>query len=274
MELTARDMIREILLERKENNPSYSLRSFARDLEISPGYLSNVLSGKRNISFDKADQFSVLLKLNPFRKKIFRLILQIEHEKNESKLPKLKEKLNRLLNETKRFTFIEMDSFKLLNDWKHLCVLELFDIDEDNEKTFIWFKERVTFDEIELEDILARLIRQGLVSRQEGIYKKIHEDLTVNTKRSNESSRSIKKFHESVLEKAKNDYLEVHPDKKDYSALIIDLAEDEIPVLKKMITEFRSQFNNQSQKGKKDRVYCFSMQFFPLDKKVEKDPNK
>ena len=52
MNLTGRDyreILKNELIERKRNNPSYSLRSFARSLKISPTTLSCVLKGKRGL---------------------------------------------------------------------------------------------------------------------------------------------------------------------------------------------------------------------------------
>ncbi|SMF83499.1 hypothetical protein SAMN06296036_14715 [Pseudobacteriovorax antillogorgiicola] len=40
------------LKRRRKKNPSYSLRKFAKDLSIDPGYLSRVLRDERAMSLD------------------------------------------------------------------------------------------------------------------------------------------------------------------------------------------------------------------------------
>ena len=45
-----RKALRESFEEKKYRNSKYSLRSFARDLSVSPAALSQVLSGKRDFS--------------------------------------------------------------------------------------------------------------------------------------------------------------------------------------------------------------------------------
>ena len=50
MPRTYRDVLRAKLAQRCERNASYSLRAFARDLTLSPSYLSEVLNGKSFLS--------------------------------------------------------------------------------------------------------------------------------------------------------------------------------------------------------------------------------
>ncbi|MBC7692320.1 MAG: helix-turn-helix transcriptional regulator [Methylotenera sp.] len=44
------ERIRDELLARKQKNSSYSLRAFARDLEIDPSAISRILKGKQTLS--------------------------------------------------------------------------------------------------------------------------------------------------------------------------------------------------------------------------------
>lgn len=45
-----RDLLLDLLAQRKQKNPSYSMRAFARDLKISTTTLFDVLAGKRRLS--------------------------------------------------------------------------------------------------------------------------------------------------------------------------------------------------------------------------------
>ena len=46
--------LEEELQKRIQKNPSYSMRSFAQSLQLSPSFLSHMLSGKRALSLEKA----------------------------------------------------------------------------------------------------------------------------------------------------------------------------------------------------------------------------
>ena len=60
---TAADYLIYIFNERKEKNPRYSLRAFARSLGVSSGQLSEILSGKRPLSHKLARRISIALAL-------------------------------------------------------------------------------------------------------------------------------------------------------------------------------------------------------------------
>src|SRR5690349_9780104 len=50
LESTPEGVLRALLLERRQHNPRYSLRALARDLDLSHGFLSLAMSGKRKLS--------------------------------------------------------------------------------------------------------------------------------------------------------------------------------------------------------------------------------
>lgn len=60
---SAADYLISIFNERKDKNPRYSLRAFARSLGVSSGQLSEILSGKRPLSHKLARRISIALAL-------------------------------------------------------------------------------------------------------------------------------------------------------------------------------------------------------------------
>ncbi len=57
------EWIKEIYLARKERNPSYSMRAFARDLKVSQAYISLLWNGKRPLSKKVANRMLENLKM-------------------------------------------------------------------------------------------------------------------------------------------------------------------------------------------------------------------
>ena len=85
MEVKALNLLKKELDSRKSRNPNYSLRSFARSLDVSPSRLSEILSGQR-MSLKMANKIATKLKLNEKTKAEF--TESIHHQKlifNESK---------------------------------------------------------------------------------------------------------------------------------------------------------------------------------------------
>lgn len=60
---TAADYLVGIFNERKDKNPRYSLRAFARSLGVSSGQLSEILSGKRPLSHKLGRRIAVAMAL-------------------------------------------------------------------------------------------------------------------------------------------------------------------------------------------------------------------
>jgi plasmid maintenance system antidote protein VapI len=74
---TAADYLISIFRERKDKNPRYSLRAFARSLGVSSGQLSEILSGKRPLSHKLARRITVALALTDEEsKKLVQLVSQ------------------------------------------------------------------------------------------------------------------------------------------------------------------------------------------------------
>lgn len=66
-----RKTLKEQMDLRKQKNPRYSLRSFARLLNCDPTYLSKLNSGKLMLSVERANDFAGRLKLSGSERKSF-----------------------------------------------------------------------------------------------------------------------------------------------------------------------------------------------------------
>ena len=65
------DILNEYFLIKKEVNPAYSLRAFARDLGLPSSNLSNVLKGKQGLSIKSALQILERLKIKGRDRELF-----------------------------------------------------------------------------------------------------------------------------------------------------------------------------------------------------------
>ena len=86
-----RDLIKDEYTKRKQRNESYSLRAFAQALGLSIAGLSQILSGKKELSQDRAVIIAKKLKLSP--EQTDQLLLQIQYARAKS--PELKSHYSR-----------------------------------------------------------------------------------------------------------------------------------------------------------------------------------
>ena len=73
-----RTMLKNELRARKSRNPSYSLRSFARDLTLSPSFLSRILSDSKKLTFERAVVIAHLLNWSPSKRAAFIMMVIAE----------------------------------------------------------------------------------------------------------------------------------------------------------------------------------------------------
>ncbi len=63
--------LKKTFLESQAKNSSFSLRSFARKIDINPGLLSHLFNGKRKITFKTAEHILLRLEISEEEKKRF-----------------------------------------------------------------------------------------------------------------------------------------------------------------------------------------------------------
>lgn len=63
--------LRENLDKKQRQNPHYSLRAFARDIDVHPSTLSAVIKGKRALPLKFAKTVARKLALSPKKKRFF-----------------------------------------------------------------------------------------------------------------------------------------------------------------------------------------------------------
>lgn len=71
-----RTILKNELEDRKSKNESYSLRAFAKFLELSPSCLSEIFSGKRHLPMNKVNAVTEKLSLTPENAEAFQTSLR------------------------------------------------------------------------------------------------------------------------------------------------------------------------------------------------------
>src|SRR5579885_2259362 len=117
-QLALQRKLNEALTNARLRNRAYSLRAFARKLEISPAALSEILNGKRNVSKRLAERLVNNLVLPPNESKA---ILDLFPEPGEGR---------RALPVGDRLGVngqgdLSNDQFHVISEWYHFAILSL-----------------------------------------------------------------------------------------------------------------------------------------------------
>ncbi|MES3037383.1 MAG: TIGR02147 family protein [Bdellovibrionota bacterium] len=244
---------------RKNRNANYSLRAFARDLDVSPSRLSEVMGGSEGISENTALKIAEKLKLKPQEKIFFMDTILATAARNEEvrKLAKIrieKARKNRLLLE------LQEDQFKAIADWYHAAILELtqvcgFQNDVD------WISAELGITPLQTKDAIARLKKLGLIqTRADGSWE-IHSDAYQTFSK---SSLAVKRFHQQILEKSLNSIKHDPVADRECQAMILAVPRKDLPKFAHKMRDFLRESWEEIGDSPKDELYALSVQLIPI----------
>lgn len=258
-----RQILKEELNHRCEQNPRYSLRAFARDLELSPSRLSEILNEKQGLSRKAALKITKKLGLREEEAKHFCDLVSVKHARSHREKEDAQLRLLQRQSEIEKDEFfqLQLDAFKIISDWFHLGILELMNMKgfRSDER---WISRRLGVSVIQVELAVERLIRVGLL-------KKMNGQLLATKKEGwipgGVPSESIRKFHRQVLQKAVEAISTQPVDQRILGTHFLALNKQDIKEAAKEIENFQLKFTRRFQSEQpKDSVYCIAMQLFKI----------
>ena len=240
--------IRERLDELRTRNSQFSLRAFARLLEVSPASLSEFLNGKRTLSPKMLKKLAEKLCLAPED-------IDVLNEK----IVREKKGLNHRPTNKKNIQ-LQNDQYFLVADWRYyaiLCLAETPEFKEDYE----WIAKRIKTSEVKVKEAMERLIRLGFLTYDDS-GKMIYQDVEITTSE-DAPNTSLKKRHMENLEAARESLFTDDVMLRDMSFMTMALDPEQLPEIKKKIREFQDELAALIDKGNKKEVYEICMQVFP-----------
>jgi len=257
-----RSFLKEKLASRISKNPSYTLRAMAKSLQITPSQLSEVNSGKKNLSLSRAVQVAERLGLNKKEKEYFMLLTQYEIAKGIETKEIFLDQINRFQKGTKKRYNIQLDIFRLISEWYHIAILAMTEL-----SNFEFTPENLSrvlgISKFQAESARERLERLGLLKRlKNGTYRG-EIDRVIS---SNIPNEALRLYHKQMLEKA-IESLETQLPKEKFmgtETFSIDSSrlEEAFSVIERFMDDMKGLFNKNN--GKMDRTYHLSVQFFNL----------
>lgn len=262
-----RQVLARELEDRCQRNPRYSLRAYARDLGLQPGKLSEILRARCGLSGSLAGILADRLKLSAHEKRHFVAMVESEHARSPLRRQQAREEL-KTLEAQHGFSRLEMESFRVISDWQHFAIHELF-LTNDFPGTIAAVAQKLKLTEEQATDAMERLAMIGLLKKDSaGLWSREEVSLDISK---GPPSREIRRHHRQLLEKAMESLEIATVEERDFSSLTLAVPENVLPKVRDMIKEFTRRLNREVEEaGQKDRVYCLSVNFFPLDQKDKK----
>lgn len=248
---------------RKLRNAKYSLRAFARDLDLTPSKLSRLLRGKEGISRVKAEALSARLNLSKPETNHFLNLVESEHSRSQTVRARIKEKL--AAEQETAFDEISLEKFRVISDWYHFALLELLET-EGLKPTVPHLAERLGISQTEAKEAIQRLLDLGLLEKSgSGKWRQTMAQLATPSL----PSQVLRKYHHQIIHKLQESLETTPVEERDFSAVTFAVSSSQMELARKELKKFRRSLAEKLKKSAdpKDRVYCLSLQYFPIDKR-------
>lgn len=147
--------------QRQEKNPRYSLRAYARSLEIEASNLSEILSGKRALSIFVAEK--ILKHLDCSREQQDAMMNDFKVELDQAK---------RFRKQSSNEYLVEEEGFNEIATWYHMAILTFFETPH-YDGTVQSVAKYFGMETDKVQSALDGLVKMGLLRLENGKYEKV-----------------------------------------------------------------------------------------------------
>ncbi len=233
----------------KIKNSSYSLRAFSKRLNVHPAAMSEILRGKRVVSFRLADRIATCTLFNESERNT---LLSLCHTKKV--LPELSQQ------KIGTSTEIDLDKYYLVSEWYYYSILSLSET-KNYLGTSKWISKRLGISERVAKAALKRLSRLGyFIESKPGIYRPIKASLTTTN---DIPRKALRMRHEHNLEAARVSLNNDDVNDREFTFITMAIDKSKMFEAKKLIREFRDKLCAFLEEGEKSEVYELAIQLFP-----------
>lgn len=236
-------------------NPNFSLRAFARTIEMDASSLSQLMAGKRRISAKCISHICQKLGAIPSEESQF---LAEASRKESSPLLEVKT--------TQNYVMMDDDVFACIANWYHHAIVELTFI-EDLKEDPKAIAQQLSIKVMEAKIAIDRLKRLGLIIEQDGFLKKAHK-LTTNFT-PGYTSRANRELQKQILSQGLLAIDNCQQLEKDITSMTMAIDIDKLPKARELITKFRRDPCAFLEEGQPKRVYQLGIQLFPVSNNIK-----
>ena len=263
MEKTCPEILSEILEERILKNPSYSLRAFAKDLELSPASVSSILSKNRGLSHKMAARVAQKLPFSDIEKSRFVQLAIAQYSRSKIRREKALKSLESevSLKKIKKLNVQET----LLKTWHNLALLELISGESYKKTDLKLLGQKLGLSTQIVNHLVDKMLEaEILIINQDDILEDNLGNLEIED---SPGSKILRDFHSQILEQASVALATQTSEELHSQSMIFSVNEELVPEINKEIKEFLKKINKivTSSSGK-EVLRCITIQNFQLEK--------
>lgn len=259
-------LLKARLNEKTNKNPHYSLRAFARDLNLPPGALSEILHGKREIPSGKIDDICTKLDLSKEEKKEF-VNSAILSRLNLTNIANIKKVQNKVLLKINQARDKDKQFENFIKDWEYYAILNIIETQPYSLGSIDQISLRLGLKPFKTRKMIFELIEfKFLKINENDILEREISDIETTT---DVKCETLIKAHQNLL-KLSNAKLNLPLTHRDFQAITFKMDKTKMPQAKKLIREFIENFSNYFEEkmdinsDETKEVYQFNLQLYPL----------
>ncbi len=257
------------LKDKQQENPQFSLRAWALKLSMSPGFMTRVMQGHRNISSRVCLQIAQSCHLSKKETEYFELLVQYNQAASLEEQRHFFERLRGY--KQSHIRQITSDQYEFYQKWYHTAILELLHLvrfDGDFAALSKLLIPKITI--AEAKSSIALLERLGLIAVQED---KTYQptDALISTGY-DAHALAVYAFQQEMLRLAREGYFRFKPEQRSYSTLTLSVSEEDYRLILEELRAFRKRILQiAAQPSVSGKVFQFNFQVFPLSELIQRE---
>ena len=236
-----REILKDIFVQRVSNNPSYSLRAFARDLNLSVSYLSEVLTSKKILKATYIDQIILKLDLDENSATIFKESCLFENQGKSS----LKE--------------ISKEDFNDINDPLVFALLSTFFL-EDFVNDIDWISEKLRISQEKCHQLINALVEKDILEIKDGqITRKSLNYIVKNFS----NPEKLREFHQKCLFQIDQSLTNMPSEKIHLNHLSFAIDPDKMSTFREKTDKYLDEIEKLMETGPQKDLYSLAVYLTP-----------
>jgi uncharacterized protein (TIGR02147 family) len=238
---------------RKAHNPIYSLRAYARDLDLHPSTLSKILKGTRRLPFAVVESVVTRLELSQTEKEhFFTSVLQSRGLRALQQTPWPNPPVKTLKNDI---------HFSIISEWEHYAILNLLKL-KDFQSSYQWMSDRIGISIFRCKKVIETLLQAELIKQDD--QKNFIRNYPKITSSDEVSAHALKIAHQNDLKLAASKIWNTPLSQRDFYSMTMPINVKNLKRAKLLTRSYVKEMEALLETGELTEVYQLAVQLFPL----------
>lgn len=263
-----RDFLRDYISYKRKRDSNFTHREILKKIGISStGFLSNVISGKKNLNDEHTEALAIVLELNQREQICFGYMVSYNQARS---IEEKKRWFDRLAGMKQvKSTLLKNNQLSLFSRWYYVYIRDLLSIIDFSDNYYDLARQLFpAITEAEAERAVANLHQMGLIERDsEGFWRPLDRVISTGDE---VVSLQLADFQIKTMDMGKQALEKIPAKRRDISVLSLTLSKEQFIKAKREIQDFRKRLLSIATNDEEaDQIYQCNIQFFPVTRDTE-----